>query len=118
MRFLWLLVPLVLVLTGCGPAPKTYSKPVAPPTFDGKSLGNGIFYYTKEDLLKVATNNYKYLSNADDVKKLLLDVGFVKKEGNLFKLTKLDALNYTLNEDLKKLNIESFEYNKEKKSIS
>jgi hypothetical protein len=115
MRFLWLLVPLVLVLTGCGPAPKTYSKPVAPPTFDGKSLGNGIFYYTKEDLLKVATNNYKYLSNADDVKKLLLDVGFVKKEGNLFKLTKLDALNYTLNEDLKKLNIESFEYNKEKK---
>jgi len=112
MRFLWLLVPVFLVFSGCGPAPKRYSRPTPPKVFDGKKLGNSIFYYTKKDLIKVATNNYKYLSNADDVKNFLFAVGFVKKEGNIVSTTKLDELNYTLNERLKKLEIKSFTYRK------
>lgn len=116
MRLLFLLIPLLLVFNGCGPAPKRYSKPKVQPVFSGKNLGHGIFYYSGEDLVsRVIAKNHKYLSDPYDVKKMLQDLNFVRKVKGKYTLSTLNDIKYELDTDSKKVKYTSFKYSPTKK---
>lgn len=116
MRYLWLLVPVFLLFSGCGSAPKKYSKKIVKKDLYGKKLSKlGIRYYSGQDVLQLVKSSSRYYEFTAEVKMFILAMKLVKKEGQNYKLNTLDNLVYKIWQEKEKLTMSSVEYNEERK---
>lgn len=117
MRFIFILIPIIFLLSGCGTVQKKFKSVGNVSNFEGEYLGNNFYYYDKKSLLQLLNTKPDYHGSVNKIfdtkrfRQLLIDTGFAKKIDKSHSLSKLDELNYNLKTSNLKLFITSFSHN-------